>query len=112
MKLVKLGAVLSFAFSLSLQCQAQCTKANVNGTFYYTAAGSVKNGTTTVSYAELAKLIADGDGNFSGQTTTSTAGVLATLTVSGSYNIQANCSGTATLTTSANTAQISLHVVD
>lgn len=114
MKLVNLSAMLSCICFVSLPCLAQCTNASLNGTLFYATSGSVKTGTgtATASYSELAKLIADGNGNFSGQTTTSTAGVLATLPVSGSYTIQANCSGTATLITSANSVQVALQIVN
>src|SRR5580704_16870187 len=97
MKLVKRSAMLLSVAFLSLQAQAQCTNASLNGTLFYTLAGSIKNGTVTVSYTELGKVIADGNGGMSGQTTTSIAGVLATLPVSGTYAVGANCSGTATL---------------
>ena len=114
MKLVKLSAMLSCVFFVSLQCEAQCSNVSLNGVLYYSTSGTVKTGTgtATASYSELAKLTADGKGNLSGQTTTSTAGVIATLPVSGSYSIQANCSGTATLTTSANSAQVALQIVN
>jgi hypothetical protein len=103
--------LLSFSF-LSLQAQAQCTNGSLNGTLFYTLAGSIKSGTATVSYSELGKVIADGNGGISGQTTTSIAGVLLTLPVSGSYSVQANCSGTATLTTSAKSTQLAIQVVN
>src|SRR5580700_11426877 len=112
MRLVKLTITLSFVFLLSLQAQAQCTNASLNGTLFYTFSGTLKSGTATVSYSELGKVIADGNGGFSGQTTTSTAGVLATLPVIGSYTVQANCSGTATLTTSAKSSQYTFQIVD
>src|SRR5580700_2522456 len=105
MKLFKRSIMLLSVTFLSHQAQAQCTNGSLNGTFFYTLSGSIKSGTATVSYSELGKVIADGNGGFSGQTTTSTAGVLATLPVIGSYTVQANCSGTATLTTSAKSSQ-------
>ena len=112
MKLITLGMMLLLGFFFSQQAQAQCTNTNLNGVLFYTLAGSIKSGAATVSYQELGKVTADGNGGLSGTTTTSIAGVLATLPVSGSYSIQANCSGTATLTTSANTAQLTLQVVN
>jgi len=112
MKLVRLSAILLFASFVSLQCQAQCTSGSLNGTLFYFSSGTIKSGTATLSYAQLATLIANGNGALSGQTTISTAGVLATLPLSGTYAIQANCSGTATLSTSANTAQLTLQLIN
>jgi hypothetical protein len=103
---------LLFVFAVSLPLQAQCSNATLNGTFFYTFSGTIKSGTTNVSYSELAKVTADGNGGMSGQTTTSIAGVIATLAVSGSYTLQANCSGTATLTTSAASTQLTIQIVN
>ena len=112
MKLVKLGIMFLAVFLLSREAQAQCSNTNLNGVLFYTLSGTIKSGAATVSYQELGKVTADGNGGLSGQTTTSIAGVLATLPVAGIYAIQANCSGTATLTTSANIAQLTLQLVN
>ena len=112
MKLITLGMMLLFGFFFSLQAQAQCTNTNLNGALFYTLSGTIKSGTSNVSYQELGKVTADGNGTLSGTTTTSAAGVLATLPVTGIYSILANCSGTATLTTSANTTQLTLQLVN
>jgi hypothetical protein len=112
MKLITLGMMLGIGFFFSLQAQAQCTNTNLNGALFYTLSGTIKSGTANVSYQELGKVTADGSGGLSGTTTTSIAGVLATLPVTGSYAIQANCSGTATLTTTANTAQLTLQLIN
>jgi hypothetical protein len=107
----KLGLLLLGVFGLSVQVYAQCSNASLNGTFFYTLAGSVKSGTTTASYDELGEVVADGNGNFTGSTTTSIAGVIANLPVTGIYSIKANCSGTGTLTTTADVLQLSLQLV-
>ncbi len=113
MNLLKLSAMLLLALSPLLQAQPKCTNASLNGTLFYAVSGSIKNGTTTVSYAEQGQVIADGAGNFtSGQTTTSTAGVIATLAVTGTYAVHADCSGTATLTTTAQSVTVNLQVVN
>ena len=112
MKLITLGMMLAFGFFFSLQAQAQCTNTNLNGALFYTLSGTIKSGAATVSYQEQGKVTADGNGGLSGTTTTSIAGVLVTLPVTGSYAILANCSGTATLTTTANTAQLTLQLVN
>jgi hypothetical protein len=112
MKLIKFGMMLSFGFFLSLQAQAQCTNTSLNGILFYTLSGTIKSGMATVAYQELGKVTSDGNGNLSGQTTTSIAGVLATVPITGSYSIQTNCSGTATLSTGANIEQLTLQVVN
>ena len=113
MKLLKFTALLPLVLSPSLFAQSKCTNASLNGVLFYSISGSIKNGTSTVSYAEQGEVVADGNGNFtSGQTTTSTAGVIATLPVTGTYNVKADCSGTANLTTSAQTVTIAIQVVN
>jgi len=112
MKLLKLGIMLLAAVFLSLQAQAQCTNTSLNGALFYTLSGTVKSGNSSVGYQELGKVTADGNGGLSGTSTTSTAGAFTTLTVTGSYSILPNCSGTATLTTSANSAQLTLQLVN
>lgn len=113
MKLITLSTMLLLGILLSPQARAQCTNSSLNGVLFYTLSGTIKSGTLNVSYNELGKVTADGNGNLSGTTTTSTAGVLATsLPVTGTYSIQANCSGTATLTNTANTAQFTLQLVN
>jgi len=114
MKTTVLAAVaLSLPF-VSIQAQAQCSNATVNGTYIYSTGGSVKTGTgtATASYEEQGKLILDGNGNITGTTNTDVAGVLATLPVTGTYTIQSNCSGSATLTTTAQAVQLSLQVIN
>jgi hypothetical protein len=113
MKLVKLGIMLLAVLFLSRQAQAQCTNTNLNGVLFYTLSGTIKSGAATVAYQELGKVTADGNGNLTGTSTTSIAGVLASgVAVTGTYTILANCSGTATLITTANTAQLTLQLVN
>ena len=74
---------------LGLQAQAQtsvaCTNASLNGTYHYLFSGTVKSGNATASYEELGKLSLDGKGGLTGSSTTSTAGVIAQTSFSGSY---------------------------
>jgi len=92
MKLLRFCIMLLAVFFISRQAQAQCSNTNFNGVLFYTLSGTVKSSGANVSYQELGKVTADGNGNLTGQTTTSTAGALATMPVSGTYAIQANCS--------------------
>jgi hypothetical protein len=115
MKLASVGAMLLLISFLPCQAQAQCNSSSLDGTYFYLLAGTVKSptsSTATLSYEELAELIFNGNGLITGSTTTSTAGVIATLSVTGTYSIQANCSGTVALTTSAQTEQLSVQLIN
>jgi len=112
MKPIHLAVLTAMAIGLFSQAHAQCSNASLNGTYFFTFGGSIKSGATTVSNDELGKVTADGNGNFTGTTTTSIAGALVTLPVTGSYTIHADCSGTATLITTANTVNFALQVVN
>ena len=83
MKLATLSTMLLLGFFLSPQAQAQCSNINLNGVLFYTLSGTIKVGPSSVSYQEQGKVTADGNGNLSGTSTTSIAGVLATLPVTG-----------------------------
>jgi len=66
----------------------------LNGTYYYLFGGNRLVGTQLVDYAELGKLVFDGQGNFSDYSVQSVGGVIAVDPVSGRYSIQSNCAGT------------------
>ena len=112
MKLIKFSLMLLAGICITLPAHAQCNNSNINGTYFYVLGGSVKSGTDTLSYSELGKVVADGRGGLTGQTTSSAGGVLATMPVTGTYSLQPNCSGTATATTSIGTTQFSIQLVN
>ena len=118
MNAVRFSAALLLLCSAALEAQPKCTNASLNGTLYYAISGSIKpNGSTPenpVSYAEQGQVIADGNGNLtSGTSTTSIAGVIASgVPVTGTYTIHQDCSGTATLTAGAASFTTSLQVVN
>jgi hypothetical protein len=74
-----------------------CTNATLNGTYYYVAEGNLISGNTVYPVAELVKAVADGQGNVSGSGQASIGGALATYSVTGTYSVQSNCSGTLAL---------------
>jgi hypothetical protein len=79
----------------ALPSRAQtCGNATLNGTYIYQLGGAVATTGGTVAYAELGKLVANGNGSVSGQSTASVGGAIATYTLAGSYIIQGNCTGT------------------
>src|ERR1019366_995661 len=112
MKSGKLSLLLVVVFGLSLQAYAQCSNASLNGTFFYTLSGSAKSGTVTSSYAELGQVVADGNGVMLGSTTTSIAGVVANHPLGAVYSINADCSGTITLSTSVESLQFAVQLVN
>jgi hypothetical protein len=75
-----------------------CTNAIFNGTYYYVLSGDLASGNAIYPYAELGKLVADGQGNVSGRSQASVGGLLSSYTLSGNYSVQPNCSGTLALT--------------
>jgi hypothetical protein len=100
-RLWALVLLLSLTPLSSLEAQSQasaaCSNSSLNGTYFYWLTGSLAVGTGVASYAELGKLVADGQGGISGQSNASTGGVLQSFSLSGSYSIQANCIGTLSL---------------
>jgi hypothetical protein len=114
-KLVILSAAMFAAPFLSAQTQT-CSNATLNGTYLYSFGGSVKslvNANNTSSYNEQGKLMFNGAGSISGTSATSTAGVLiGSNTVTGSYSISTNCTGTATLTTGTQVSTLALQIYD
>lgn len=92
-----LVAALSIACA-ALPARAQtCANASFNGTYFYQLEGNVATVAGTEPYVELGQLIADGNGSVSGSSSVSIAGVFATLSLTGSYVVQGDCTGTLTL---------------
>ena len=102
----------SCALSLQLQAQTSCSSSSLNGTYFYMLSGTVAtNG--GLAYAELGKLVADGNGGVSGRSTTSVGGSIASYSLSGTYSVQGNCTGTVTLSVNSQfTETITFQIVD
>jgi hypothetical protein len=113
MKALTLSPLLVAALCPLLSAQPKCSNASLNGTLFFAIGGSIKQANATVSYAEQGWVIADGAGNFTnGSTTTSTAGTINTLAVTGTYSVNGNCSGTGTLTTTNQSVTFALQIVN
>jgi hypothetical protein len=94
MKILALLTMLMFV-SLIYPLEAQtCSNSNLSGTYYYLLSGVIASGDTTLAYAELGKLIADGQGNVSGQSTASVGGSVSQYSLSGTYSVGNDCTGT------------------
>ena len=90
--------VLSLA---SLSWGAACSNATVTGNYGFQVSGVGQSGDPRASSGQLT---ADGIGNFTGTETTKMMGVTYTnVSLTGTYKINANCSGTGTFTPSIGT---------
>jgi len=90
--------------SVRANAQAWCTNATLNGTYFYLVNGPILSTSGASPWAELGKFTADGKGNVSGgQSFASLAGGTGTYTFTGTYSLQADCTGTLTLSYSGST---------
>jgi uncharacterized protein (TIGR03437 family) len=77
-----------------------CSTSMVNGTYFYLFAGAIASG-QSVAFAQLGKLVTDGNGNYYGNAFGSGNGQQATASYSGTYTVQQNCTGSMTGTGAA-----------
>ena len=90
-----------------------CTNAVLNGTYFYLLAGSIASGSQFSPYAEMGKLVANGNGGIAGQSSASVNGVLGTYSLTGTYSVQGTCAGSLTLTVnSQSTGTLTFQVVN
>jgi uncharacterized protein (TIGR03437 family) len=82
-----------------------CSTGTVNGTYFYLLDGAIASG-QSVAYAELGKLVADGQGNYSGNSFGSGNGKQASGSLSGTYTVQPNCTGNITTVSGPETFQV------
>ncbi len=75
-----------------------CSTSMVKGTYFYLFAGAIVSG-QSVAFAQLGKLVADGNGNYYGNAFGSGNGQQAADSFSGTYTVQPNCTGSMTGTT-------------
>jgi uncharacterized protein (TIGR03437 family) len=80
-----------------------CSNSTINGAYFYLLSGEVLSNGSTDAYAELGMLTADGNGNITGQSRASLGGALGTYSLSGTYTVQGNCSGTIMLSVDSQT---------
>jgi uncharacterized protein (TIGR03437 family) len=101
---VALYAAILVSLSFSLQAATPkigggtCSTSMVSGTYFYLLTGIVASNGSVASYAELGKLVADGNGGVSGQSFASIGGQQETYSLAGTYIVQSNCAGSLTLT--------------
>lgn len=102
---VRAGLLLGFVAGVALQAQpTNCTDANFDGTYFYLSEGAYVDNGAKIPYTELGKVIADGKGNVTGNSTFHNGTVVNTSKFSGSYTVNGNCSGTESLSITAGSA--------
>lgn len=89
-----------------------CSNSMVSGMYFYLLSGSVASGGSAAPYAELGKLMADGNGGVSGQSFASVNGQQTTYALTGTYSVQPNCAGTITLSNSQTTNTLAFQIVN
>jgi hypothetical protein len=101
------------AFRVAVNAQNTCTKANFAGPYGFTVSGVVVNSDGSFySAAEAGTVTADGNGNLTGSATISQAGQIQSPTFTGTYTLDADCTGTVSTTDSAGPAHFNIAIVD
>jgi hypothetical protein len=90
-----------FALSVVPNAQAQCYDRTLNGSFALVGTGDKVTGGNAGPRAVVGLLTADGEGHLSGFITKSSNGTIyQNLTVTGTYTVNSDCTGSATFTDS------------
>ena len=101
MRVSKLGFAVLLGLCLSVYASASCSNATLVGNYGFTITGVDNTGSLA---ATVGQLTADGNGNLTGIFANSTAGVISSdVTLSGTYSVKTNCTGTTTITPSGST---------
>jgi uncharacterized protein (TIGR03437 family) len=74
-----------------------CSNASFNGPYFWQLSGALVSAGVAVPAAELARIITDGNGAFSGTAEDVINGLASSHTLSGTYTIQSNCTGIFTI---------------
>lgn len=87
--------ILVAVFALSLAAWGSCSNANIKGNYGYAGTNTDTSGNLAAS---LGHITANGKGTFTGTQTQSVAGTVSTTTVTGTYTVNADCTGSGTIT--------------
>lgn len=86
-------AFLSLVLPSGLRAATTCSNKTLKGTYSATITGTLGG----MPFAELDLVTSNGDGTFTGTGTVSENGAISTVSVSATYTINSNCSGSAVL---------------
>jgi hypothetical protein len=75
---------------------AKCSNDTLKGTYSVSLTGWITNGSVRVPYASVGTFVANGEGFLQGTDTVSLDGVISPRTVTATYTINPDCTGTAT----------------
>jgi hypothetical protein len=98
-KTLAITVATALALGIAPKAKAACTNATLQGTYAFTSTGA----TTAASpagaglVAEVGTQTFDGHGNTTGAATLSGNGTLYELSITGTYQVNSNCTGTFTL---------------
>ncbi len=113
---LRVAVFVSLSFGLNAATPqiggGSCSSSMLTGTYFYLLTGIVASGGQVVSYAELGKLVADGNGGVSGQSFVSQGGQQTTYVLNGTYTAQPNCSGSMTLSNGQTTGTLAFQIVN
>jgi len=104
------GAAVSLAQQDTQNTSSNCSNANLSGGYGYTV-----NGTSASAqpYSLVGRFVADGKGGVTGSGVEAFDGVISRPTFTGTYVVNANCTGTANLTfNSGGSAPLEFIIVD
>ena len=113
--LAALSGMLLFScfHSLPAQAQTSCSNASLSGTYFYMLSGALVGEGSSQPYTELGKLVADGNGGVTGHSTASIKGSVAAHSLTGSYSVQGDCTGTLALSVNSQSPEtITFQVVE
>ena len=97
-----LPAITAIVNAQTVGSASTCTNASISGSYGYTLSGWIFTSTGgEYPFADFGTLTSNEKGSFSGTSTFSFDGTIQAPTVTGTYSVNSNCTGTATLKDSA-----------
>lgn len=92
---------------------SNCSNANIAGTYSYTLSGWIFTSTAEYPFADSGSLTSDEKGNLTGSSSYSLDGQIQARTLTGTYSVSTDCTGTVTLSDNlGNSTHLNLVVVD
>src|SRR5262245_60173307 len=71
-----------------------CSNATLSGPYFWLLSGSLINGNQVLPATEISRMVMDGRGTFSGSSQSVVSGIRTPHSLSGTYTVQENCTGT------------------